>query len=206
MGLTYSLTGIYVQPEANSTCVSPGAQAQFKAYGSYTEGGHPNRIEDISNQVSWSASLPELASIDATGLATAANNFVGLTPIIATTKGEFGNLTANSSLQVSTTCVSTGTAVVPSTLHLVPGNQDLRVGEGLQPLAVSTATAVPTTVLSRSVSWASSDPAVATVDANGVIQAVGPGEATITATTRLGGRETVSATEAVHVEANAQNQ
>jgi hypothetical protein len=206
MGLTYSLTGVYIQPEVNLTCVSPGAQAQFKAYGSYTEGGHPSKIEDISNQVSWSASLPELASIDSTGLATAANNFVGLTSIIATTKGEFGDLTANSSLQVSATCVSTGTAVVPSKLHIVPGNQDLRVGESLEPLAVSTATGVPTTVLSRSVSWTSSDDGVAGVDANGVIQAIGPGEATITAMTRLGGHEAVFATETVHVGPGAQQQ
>jgi hypothetical protein len=208
MGLTYSLTGIYVQPEANLTCVAPGMLAQFTAYGSYTEGGHHTEIKDISDQVSWSASLPQLATISSSGLATAAVNYVGLTPIVATIQGEFGNLTADSSLQVSTTCGSTGSAVVtaPSGLHIVPVNQELSVGDTLQPLAVSTASGAPRTLLSRNVTWTSSNPGVAAVDGNGMIQALGPGDATISATTLLAEKETVSATEAVHVATDARDQ
>jgi len=203
VGLTYSLTGLSILPKANSTCVSPGATAQFKAYGSYTEGGHTTKIEDISNQVSWSASLPELATLTSSGLATAATDYIGLTPIVATTQGEFGNLTASSSLEVSDSCVSSGSSVVPavSTLHLVPASHNLAVGDTLEPLAVSAAgTTALTPVLSRSVTWTSNSPGVASVDANGMIRGVGPGDATITASRTLAPGEAVSATETVHVQ------
>lgn len=50
-----------------------------------------------------------------------------------------------------------------------------------------TAAAEPDNATDKTVTWTSSDPAVATVDANGKVTAVAAGSATITATTADGG-------------------
>ncbi|MDR1764040.1 MAG: Ig-like domain-containing protein [Dysgonamonadaceae bacterium] len=50
-----------------------------------------------------------------------------------------------------------------------------------------TATVTPSDAANKNVTWSSSDASVATVDANGVVTAVGPGTATITVTTEEGG-------------------
>lgn len=203
-GMTYSLTGLTVVPQVNLTCVPPGAVAQFKAYGTYTEGGHMSKVEDISSQVSWSASLPELASVSTAGMATAARNYVGTTSIIATTKGEFGILTSASSLQVSTSC-STSNLVTPRGFIIVPAHENLAVGEGLTPLAVAPDVAgAHGADWSRQAAWTSSDPKVAVVDAHGLIRAVGPGDATVTAVAHGGAAG--SATTAVHVAGSIENQ
>jgi uncharacterized protein YjdB len=202
-GMTYSLTGLTVLPKANSTCVPPGSVAQFKAYGTYTEGGHMSKVEDISSQVSWTVPLPELAKVDTSGLATAATNYVGTTAIVASIKGEFGILTSASSLQVSTSC-STSNLAVRHGFMVVPARQNLAVGEGLTPLAI-----VPDIAgghgadWSRQAAWTSSDPKVAVVDAHGLIRAVGPGDATVTAVARGGAG---SATTAIHVAGSIENQ
>lgn len=198
-GLTYSLTGLYVEPQANLTCVAPGMTAQFKAYGSYTEGGHATKVEDISNQVNWSVSLPQLATMNATGLATAATRYIGTTPILATIQGEFGELKSDTSLQVSTTCVSAAVVIAPFRLHIVPASQKLSVGASLQPLAVD----ARGLDLSGQATWSSSDPTVAVVDARGVIHAIGAGDATVTAVAPTPSGASASAAEAVHVSGNS---
>jgi uncharacterized protein YjdB len=204
-GLSYSLTGIYLEPTTGSTCIPQGATAQFTAYGTYTEGNHSMRIEDISDQVQWTVPLPQLASVNASGLATAAMNFIGTTPIVATTTGEFGVLTSSSSLQVSESCVATSIAKHFS-LHIIPENQSLTVGQTLQPLAIGTYDLNGTTTnLSRQVAWQSSDVKVATVDSTGLITAVGTGDATITAQTRASDGEIATATETVHFYAIGQD-
>jgi len=204
-GLSYSLTGIYLEPTTGSTCIPQGATAQFTAYGTYTEGSHAVRIEDISDQVKWSVPLPELASISASGLATAADNYVGTTPIVANTTGEFGVLSSSSNLQVSNSCVATSIAKHFS-LHIVPENHSLTVGQTLQPLAVGTyGPSGATTIASRRVTWQSSDVKVATVDSTGLITAVGPGDATITAQTRTADGEIATATQTVHLYAIGQD-
>jgi uncharacterized protein YjdB len=208
-GLSYSLTGLYVEPSIGLTCVGYGMTAQYKAYGSYTEGGHAMKIEDISDQVSWSVALPQLATISASGLATAdsaANGYYGTTNIVATTTGEFGNLTSDSNLQVSTQCVAPSTSIAkPFSLHIVAGDPSVPVGNTLQPLAIATYPDTGRTAdLSSQVSWSSSDSKVATVDARGVIAAVAPGDAVITATAKAPNGEVVSATQTVHFVANSQ--
>jgi hypothetical protein len=207
-GLSYSLTGLNVEPTAGLTCVGFDMTAQFKAYGTYTEGGHTSRIEDISDQVSWSASLPQLAEVSTSGLATAATGFAGTTPIVATTTGEFGDLTSESSLQVSTQCVPPSSQIAhPFSLHIVAGNPSLTVGNMLQPLAIATYPGAGRTAdLSRQATWSSSNTSIASVDADGVIAAVAPGDATITARVRTPDGDIVSAAQTIHFPANGQDQ
>ena len=77
---------------------------------------------------------------------------------------------------------------------------ELTAGETLQ----LTATVLPENATDRTVTWTSSDPAVATVDATGLVTAVAAGTATITATTSDG--SALAATCQVTVEASAANQ
>jgi hypothetical protein len=198
----YSLTGIDVQP--TQACVYPGTTAQFKAYGTFTEGNHSARIADISDQVTWSTSLPDLATVSTSGLATSTGNYVGNTPVIATTNGEFGFLTNSGNLVVSATCVTSSIAK-PFSLNIIPGNQNLTVGQTLQPLAIATYSNNGSPAdLSRQVTWESSDASVATVDASGLIAAVGAGDAVITARARTADGAIVTATQTVHLQADSQ--
>ncbi|HEX4309698.1 MAG TPA: Ig-like domain-containing protein [Acidobacteriaceae bacterium] len=201
-GLSYSLTGIYVEPASNSTCVYNGATAQFKAYGTYTEGNHAMRVEDISNQVNWAVTLPTLASISSSGLATAnTDNVIGLSSIVASTRGEFGYLAANTTLQVSTSCTVSGSIARPFSLNIIPRNQNLTVGQTLKPLAIATyGNGGRSADFSQQVAWESSDAKVATVDAKGVITAVGAGDATITAMAKTPSGEAIYATQTIHLQ------
>lgn len=54
-----------------------------------------------------------------------------------------------------------------------------------------TATVQPSTATNKKVSWSSSDPSVATVDAGGVVRGLKPGVATITVTTEMGGKQAI---------------
>jgi hypothetical protein len=206
-GLSYSLTGLSVEPEIGLVCVDNGMTAQYKAYGTYTEGNHSARVEDISDQVNWTVSLPQLATISTSGLATAAIGYIGTTDIVATTTGEFGDLHADSNLQVSTQCVTSGSSLAhPFLLHIVAGNPNLTVGHTLQPLAVATYTdAGRIDDVSRQATWSSSNTSIATVDTNGVITGVATGDATITARVRTPDGDAVSATQDIHFLPQAQN-
>ncbi len=71
----------------------------------------------------------------------------------------------------------TGVTVTPATLALTAGESD-----------TLTANVAPDNATNKTVNWTSSNPAVATVDANGMVTAIAEGTATITATTEDGGK------------------
>ncbi|MBQ4066698.1 MAG: Ig domain-containing protein [Clostridia bacterium] len=77
--------------------------------------------------------------------------------------------------------------VDPATLTLTEGDS-----------LTLTATVAPDNAANKTVIWASSDPAVATVDANGKVTAVAAGTATITATTEDGGKTATCAVTVSH--------
>lgn len=205
-GLSYSLTGLYIMPAAGLTCVPPATVAQFKAYGTYTEGGHTMRTEDLTTQVTWSVSIPQMATVDVSGLVTSGASYLGITPIVATTRGEFGNLTAASNLQISDKCTSTS-VTQPFKLQIVPSSQNLTVGDTLQPLAVAfNNDSVHSTDLSRQVNWSSSNPEIAKIDGNGKITALAPGDVTMTALRRTSSGMAVSGTQTIRIQAAALQQ
>ncbi len=121
----------------------------------------PDNATDKS--VSWTSSDTAVATVDQNGKVTAVK--AGSATI--TVKTTDGGKTA--------TCAVTVIARVAS-VSLNKGNITLNIGE----TATLVATVSPDNATDKSVSWTSSDPAVATVDQNGKVTAVKAGNATIT--------------------------
>jgi len=203
-GQTYSLTALSIEPGLNETCVYPGAQVQYHAYGTYTEGGHTTHTHDLTDSVSWSVTYPQFATISSTGLATAGTVAIGISNILATTQGEFGILHATSNLQIENPCSGATVRLI----HVIPAAFTLKsIGDTENPLAIAIApSALNATDVTRQVTWQSADPAIATVDANGRIAAVGAGKTTITATQKLPDGTLVSGTQNVEVSGGSQQQ
>jgi hypothetical protein len=88
-GSDRTLKAIQVAP---TTVILPvGETVQFKALGLYSRaGGGYQTTVDITNRVQWSSILPQVATIDAGGLATAQG--IGITTISASMKGDGGSL------------------------------------------------------------------------------------------------------------------
>lgn len=117
----------------------------------------------------WSSSAPDVASVDADGLVTAHKPG---TAVITVTTGD-GNFTA--SCTVSVRIPVTGVELDRDTLKLAVG--------GTEQL---TATVLPESATDKSLTWSSSDPDVASVNADGLVTAHMPGEAVITVTSAEG--------------------
>lgn len=168
--MSRSLTGLSVEPSTGLTCVTPGVSAQFHAYGTYTEGGHTTTTQDITSEVNWSATVPAVSNINSTGLATGEG--LGVTSILASTQGEFGNLTATSNIQVMSSCGTSGTPAVRTLtgLTIVPEMQTVNSPEQTaQFLAIGTWSAAPFTEdMTKEVQWQAADARVANVDVSGL--------------------------------------
>ncbi len=120
--------------------------------------------------VTWSSSNTTKATVSASGVVTgvAAGNVI----ITATTTD--GSFTSTSSITVISIPV-TGVAVSPATKSIVTGSY-----------TNLTATVAPANATTKTFTWSSSNTAVATVSATGLVTGVTAGTATITATTQDG--------------------
>ena len=121
--------------------------------------------------VTWKSSDESVATVDANGVVTAIA--VGEATITATTT-DGSNLSASCKVTVVPTLVES--------ITLDKTEISLETTE----TATLVATVLPELTTNKSVTWTSSNDAVATVDANGVVTAIAVGEATITATTTDG--------------------
>ena len=122
--------------------------------------------------VTWSSDNISVATVDANGLVTAVAE--GSATITVTT--EDGSKTASCTVTVTTATVPvTGVTLDPTSLTL-----------DVNQTAPLTATITPSDATNQNVTWTSDNLSVATVS-GGVVTAVAPGEATITATTADGG-------------------
>ena len=119
----------------------------------------PSGIVEISSNENNS----KIATITATG--------TGKTTITATVDGK------SAACQVTVTQPVTGVSLDKDSLTLTEGETGTLI-----------ATVQPSNAEDKTVTWTSSDPNVATVDANGVVTAVGAGTATITVKTQDGGK------------------
>lgn len=121
--------------------------------------------------VTWKSDNEAIAKVDANGIVTAIA--VGETTITATT-------TDGSNLSAS--CKVTVIPTLASSITLDKTEVSFKANETV----TLTPTILPATTTNTVVVWTTTDEKVAIVDANGVVTAIGVGEATITATTTDG--------------------
>jgi hypothetical protein len=197
-----TLSSIQVSPQVASA--GAGASTQFTALALYTQGRHPQTTRDVTDQVTWTSSNAGVATISATGVATAIN--AGTTSISATMNGSFGPISATADLTV-TAGTGLGSTLTGITIIPVAGSQTVyALGETAQFLAIGNYSSSPTTQdLTGIVSWGSVDVNVATINASGLATAVScslpspPCVTTITASTTLGNGTVVVATSSLGV-------
>ncbi|HWJ21686.1 MAG TPA: Ig-like domain-containing protein [Gemmatimonadaceae bacterium] len=133
--------------------------------------------------VTWSTSDPFIALVSGSGLVTGVN--AGTATITATVEGK----------QATATIVVQPVPV--ATVTVAPSTATVTVGQTVQ-LSATVKDASGNVLSDRTVTWTTSDAAVATVSSSGLVTGVGVGTATITATS-----EGHSATAAITVQAVA---
>ena len=186
--------------DSKSLSITIGAQTNVPVTGvslntstlNLIEGGTGTLIATVlpdnatNKKVTWSSNAPGVATVDSSGKVTAVAP--GTATITVTT--EDGNKTA--------TCAVTVTAAtVPVTgVTLSQTQASLYCNRPPNTLAL-TARVAPDNATNKAVNWTSSDSAVATVDQNGVVTAVAPGIAVITATAADGRGASASCTVTV---------
>lgn len=160
-GDVVSLTRIYLAPTDQTTEIR--TTVQYSALGVYSD----NTNRDITDEVVWTSSDPAVATISADGLATAVA--VGSTEINATLSG------------VSETTTLVVIRLVPISIAITPLHQIVAVGETQQFTATGTYASGSTKDLTNEVAWTLSDPAVATIGADGLATADAVGSTEICA-------------------------
>lgn len=140
----------------------PGVHVQLTGL-AYDAAG--NALSD--RPIIWSSSNAVVASVDSTGAVT--TEAVGSATIMATVEG------------VSDSAVFTVARTPVATLTVTPPVVSISVGQAT-PLTPVPRDSTGNALVGRSVSWTSSDSAVASISAAGQLTALAPGSATITAT------------------------
>src|SRR5205823_6043774 len=131
--------------------------------------------------VTWTSSNTAAATVNSSGLVTA--KLAGAAAITATSEGQSG------------TSAITVVHVAVASVAVAPASASVNEGQTVQ-LTATLKDASGNTLTGRTVTWASSNTAAATVTGSGLVSGVTAGTATITATS-----ETVSGTAAVTVTA-----
>lgn len=121
-------------------------------------------------EITWKSDNAAVATVTPYGLVKAVK--AGTAEIIA----QAGNFTTSCTVKV---IKEDDPVIMPNGVTITPAYVALNRGESRQ----LTANVTPSTASDKSLSWTSSDEAVATVDAEGKVTATGKGSATITATT-----------------------
>ncbi len=133
--------------------------------------------------VTWASSTPAVATVTATGLVTGAG--AGAVTITATSEGKTGSAAVTVNL------------VPVASVSVSPASAGIPLGQWVQ-LTATLLDANGMPLSGRSITWASSAPAVAAVSTGGLVTGVASGAATITATS-----EGKSGTAAVTVTAGS---
>ena len=160
--MTATLASIAVTPVNPS--IAKGSTQQFTATGTFSDGSTQN----LSSTATWNSSAVGVATINTTGLATAAG--AGSTTIQATS----GAISGSTSLTV--------TAATLASIAVTPINPSIAKGSTQQFTATGTFSDGSTQNLSSTVTWGSSTVSVATINTAGLATAVGFGSTTIQAT------------------------
>ena len=163
---TVSVTGVTINEEWQELYVDDTLQL--------TATVEPDNATNKS--VIWASSNQAIATVDATGLVTGKS--AGTATITVTT--EDGGFTAT----IQITVKDKPTTVPVESVKIDQGNLSIEVGETVK----LTATVSPSDATNKSVTWASSNQAIATVDAAGLVTGKSAGTAIITVTTEDGSK------------------
>jgi uncharacterized protein YjdB len=155
-----TLTSVAVSPGAIS--IAAKATQQFAATATYSDGSKA----DVTGAVSWTTANPVVATVNASGLATAVA--AGSTAVTASLTGVTGTATLTVTPILSSIAVS-------------PNPQNIVVGATQQFTATATYSDGTKQNVTASAAWTTASPAVATVNAAGLATAVAPGTTAITA-------------------------
>ena len=135
-----------------------------------------------SGTITWSlaegSSMPDGLTLNSNGTITGTPSTAGTNAFTVTAKNAYGD----DSKQLTLTIGAAANVPVES-VSLTPSTLALEAGKS----GTLTAAITPDNATNQAVTWTSSDTAVATVE-NGVVTAVGAGEAIITVTTADGGK------------------
>ncbi len=155
-------TSITVTPD--NPIILLGTTQQFTATGEFPVAPR----DDITTEVTWSSSNTAVATVNNNGLARGLA--AGTTIITAT----FGDVSGGTTLTV--------TSATLSSIAVTPANPRVPGGTTQQFRAIGTFSDGTTHDVSFSITWSSSNTAVATVNSNGLATALTSGTAIITAT------------------------
>lgn len=155
-----SVKTVTVEP-SKATLDAKGATVRLAAVGR-DDKGQP--IDPAKLKVVWSSSAPQVAAVDETGAVTAQRS--GETAVTAA----IGEVKGSAPVVVS----------IPASVSLSLPSRDLRPGETVVLSVVVVDDVGKPVTVPRAIVWVTSDPAIATV-ADGKVEAVGPGTATVTA-------------------------
>lgn len=158
-----TLSSVTVAP-ATAT-VESGQTQQLTATGTYSDG----HTEALTSDVAWSSSNPAVATVSATGLVTGVATATASAVITATSQGKSGSANLTITYLLNAIAITGPTGSLP-------------VGFDVQLAVEGTWSGNVTAPVTSGVTWQSSAPAVATVDANGRVHGVAAGTAVITAT------------------------
>lgn len=172
---------ITISPTSQSLAV--GQTVQFTATGIIGHGTHPSSSTDVTNVVTWTSSVPAIATVTSTGLASAVA--AGTTTITATMKGFTGVISTSAVITVSGSGGAGGGGAANAEVTqvtVIPGSQAVATpGKSAQFIVIGTTSNGATENLTSQVTWTSSSAQVANVSLAGLATAVGQGTATLTA-------------------------
>ena len=165
---------VQITPATQSLAV--GQTVQFTATGSIGHGSHPASAVDVTTQVAWTSSTPAVATVSASGLATAVS--AGTTTITASLSG---STAGTATLTASGGGAGGGSGTLVS-VSIIPGSQSVAApNQTSQFIAIGTNSSGATVDLTGKVTWLSSSAQVATINLGGLATALSQGTTTITA-------------------------
>ena len=156
-----ALTAISVMSPAAP--IALGQSAQLQAQGTYSD----KSVQDITDQVNWSAATPGIATISSTGLAV--SKAVGNTQVTAS----LSNITASGQITVS--------GAVLASIAVRSKDVSVPLGASEQFSAIGTYTDGSTIDLTSTATWVSSAPGVVSINAAGTAATKAVGGASISA-------------------------
>ncbi len=144
-----------------SATVKPEATQQFTATATYGN----NSTGDVTSSVTWTSSATNVATINSSGLATAVA--LGTTTITA----KSGSVTGTGTMTVTNKTITS--------ITVNPANSILTSGQQQQFTATAIYSDGSIGDISSSVSWSSTESAIATITNTGLVTAVSTGSTTI---------------------------